>query len=244
MEKAFVLREIRRIASLNSDEPPGITKFVSETGIKPHEWEKYWARWGDALREAGFAPNQWNEGFKEDFLIEKIVELIREIGRFPTLRELRLKAHQDQNFPSVGAFKNRLGSKEQTVSKVLGYCRGKGGQEDIVNLCESTAKTLKAKEIPDPAGSEISAEKLGHVYLMKSGRFYKIGKTNSIGRREYDLAIQLAEKPTTLHIIKTDDPDGIEAYWHTRFKAKRKGGEWFDLSASDVKAFKRWLRIV
>ena len=79
---------------------------------------------------------------------------------------------------------------------------------------------------------------------MKSGKFHKIGKTNSIGRREYDLAIQLPEKPTTIHVIKTDDPDGIEAYWHKRFEAKRKGGEWFDLSSSDVKAFKRWLRIV
>ncbi|HKN88610.1 MAG TPA: GIY-YIG nuclease family protein [Nitrospiraceae bacterium] len=59
------------------------------------------------------------------------------------------------------------------------------------------------------------------------------------GRREYELALQLPEKAVTLHIIRTDDPIGIEASWHQRFDTQRKNGEWFDLFSDDVAAFKR-----
>lgn len=38
----------------------------------------------------------------------------------------------------------------------------------------------------------------------------------------------------TVHTLKPDDPDRIEAYWHLRFVAKHKDGEWFDLYRPDV----------
>ena len=87
------------------------------------------------------------------------------------------------------------------------------------------------------------ASESGEVYLFKSGRYYKIGKTIDTVRRGNELRIQLAEKIDLIHSIKTDDPSGIESYWHRRFDSKRMNGEWFDLNSSDVKAFKQWKRI-
>jgi hypothetical protein len=39
------------------------------------------------------------------------------------------------------------------------------------------------------------------------------------------LAIQLPERAEQIHAIKTDDPVGIERYWHQRFADRRKNSE-------------------
>ena len=105
----------------------------------------------------------------------------------------------------------------------------------MIQLCRTRADRPPKEPAPDTRGSE----EVGLVYLLRSGRYYKIGKTNAAGRRERELAIQLPEKSATVHVIRTDDPTGIEAYWHKRFESKRKHGEWFELRTYDVNAFKR-----
>lgn len=74
---------------------------------------------------------------------------------------------------------------------------------------------------------------------MKSGKNYKIGKTNSFNRRQYEIGLQMPKSIQPIHSIETDDPNGIELYWHNRFKEKRLNGEWFELSNDEVNIFKR-----
>lgn len=229
-----ILDEIKRTAKENGGAPLGKRRFLQETGIRYEDWfGKYWVRWGDALQEAGFAPNKIQDAFSEDVLVEKYIALARELGHIPVRGELMMKRHSDRSFPNSKAYE-RFGSKAQLVAKVREYCRDHAGFEDIVQFCPA---------IP-PGDEKTDREKVkpvadGCVYLLKAGRHYKIGKTNAIGRREYELAIQLPQKPRTVHVIRTDDPGGIEAYWHTRFAAKRTNGEWFELDDADVRAFKR-----
>lgn len=235
MDKQYILDEIKRTAEINGGTPLGIDRFYKETGIRRSDWHgKYWARWGDALIEAGYEPNKLQGSYDDQYVIEKLVSLIKELGKFPTSGEIKLKARQEKDFPYHNVF-NRVGKKAELVDKVVQYCNEKGGFEDVLKICQAVA----VPGLPETDNSRNNQPSDGYVYLMKSGKYYKIGRTAALGRREYELGIQLPDKIKTIHTIKTDDPCGIEAYWHERFQDKRKNGEWFELTADDVKAFKR-----
>ncbi|HYW46710.1 MAG TPA: GIY-YIG nuclease family protein [Bryobacteraceae bacterium] len=235
MDKRHILEEIKRTARANGGKPLGKERFYQETGINESDWlGKHWARWGDAVRESGLEPNRMQGALDEHDLIEKFVGLMRELGKFPTANEVKLKARRTPGFPWHNTF-TRFGSKHEFAARIQEYCRERVGYDDVVTLCT-------AIEAPDPlpADDDVEPEEnYGFVYLMKSGRYYKIGRTGHVGGRERDLAIQMPDKLNTVHFIRTDDPVGIEAYWHNRFDTNRKNGEWFDLTSADVKAFKR-----
>lgn len=218
MDKQHILAEIKRTAQANNGAPLGVARFFQETGIRITDWEgKLWVRWGDALREAGFEPNQFNMAYDERLLIEKFISLMRELHRFPLSRELKMKSHTDENFPSPNPFK-RLGSKQQLAKRILDYCVAREGHEDVAALCSPIASQNVSPK--DAADSDEGV--IGFVYLMKSGFYYKLGRSNAVGRREYELTIQMPERLSTIHVIRTDDPAGIETYWHRRFESKRK----------------------
>jgi hypothetical protein len=236
VDKNFILAEIKRTAEQNDGVALGRAKFETLTGIKQTDWYgKYWSRWGDALAEAGFTPNTLQAPYEELQLVQPLALLVRELGRFPVEAELRIKARSDKSFPSHSAFA-KLGPKGDRARKVLDYCAATPGFDDVAAICRPLAD---AEPAPRHEPEDDTETPFGYVYLARMGKHYKIGRTASVGRREYELAIQLPEKLTLVHTITTDDPPGIEAYWHNRFADRRGNGEWFTLSAQDVKAFRR-----
>lgn len=236
MTKQHIIDEIRRTAKENGGVPLGVGRFLKATGIRESDWRgRFWVRWNDAVREAGFQPNQKQGAIDDSVLLEKLVGLIRELGHFPVAAEIRLKDANDPDFPNLKTY-GRFGVKRELVARVRSYCESKLGHEDVVTIL---AAATTDEEIGPQKDGKATEPAFGFVYLMKSGKHYKIGRSNAVGRREYELGILLPDPPSTVHKIKTDDPAGIEAYWHRRFDAKRKGGEWFELVAADVKAFRR-----
>jgi len=237
MNKQHILVEIRRTAEANGGKPLGHREFSNATGIQEGDWSgRYWARWSDAVREAGYAPNSMSVAYTEDVLLGKLAQLARELGKFPVWAEVDLARRSDATFPTEKSYR-RFGGKAKLTKKLKEYCEARPDLHDVAQLC-GTVQLPDDMPLREDAVEDDQLE-IGFVYLMKSGRYYKIGHTNAAGRREREITLQLPEKATTMHVIRTDDPPGIEKYWHQRFAEKRRNGEWFELTGADVRAFKR-----
>jgi hypothetical protein len=236
--KTHILNEIKRTAAENDHTPLGWRRFSEETGIKLDDlYKNSLARYSDACILAGYVPNKLTIAYIESELLDKYANLVKELGRLPGKGDLRVKTHADSSFPHDKTLSRGLGGKTELITKLLIYCRSRPEFATVVQLCES----YMPRNLDEPNDSAHQEGEIGYVYLVKHGarREFKIGRTNNALRREGEISIELPERVKPVHVISTDDPAGIEAYWHRRFADKRKNGEWFELTVADVTAFKR-----
>lgn len=242
MTKDQILAEIKRLAVANGGVPPGMGEFKAHTGVRREDWLGiHWRSWGDAVREAGFAPNTPPPRIEETELLRRYALLIRELGHSPARVDLRLKKRRDQTFPSHTTFVNHFGSYPAIRTRAYAFCLDNA---DLTDVAELLAPSVEQESDPATPPVELRSQ-TGYVYLVQHGSRseYKIGKTFNPLRREGEIRLQLPEKLKPIHYIETDDPTGVEEYWHRRFAVKRKEGEWFALDREDISAFKRWKRI-
>jgi hypothetical protein len=235
-----ILAEIRRTAEENGGRPLGFRRFEEVTGVGPYAWGRYWAQFSEAQREAGLEPTKWNPALDTDRVIEQYVGVMRRLGKIPTFNELRVERNNDPTLPDRRTL-TRMGGKNELLARVIAYCAERPDYADVLALCEAEYKPGVTRD-GWPAATNGTAG--GFVYLAKGHRGeYKIGRTNLVDRRVSELGATLPVELELVHDIRTDDPAGVEAYWHARFAGQRMRGEWFRLTAADVKAFKRWRRI-
>lgn len=241
-ERDVILAELRRTAAENGGAPLGRVRFCRLTGITEYEITRHWAKFSDALVEAGLAPNNLVVRTSDEALMEALVGLIRQLGKVPTTAEIRVARTKDPSIPSTGTFE-RLGNKAARIAKLIAYCHAREGYDDVAAICTATQSRKREGDTTSDLPGQSS---YGFVYLARDhGGVYKIGRTNLVDRRMAELGAKAPAELELIHYIKTDDPAGVEAYWHRRFESagKRMRGEWFRLDRSDVAAFRRWRRI-
>ena len=243
--KRAIINEIRRTAEKNRGVPLGMVRFYQATGIKISDWRgKLWLRWSDALRAAGFEPNNKTYAYPEKFLLDSFIGLMRELGHFPTATELQQKGYHNRDFPSHMAFKSRWGSKGQQAEHIAAYCRRQEDYGDILEMCEQIRQQERF-----PAHPPVQAQGMnGYVYLVKArrkwGTFYKLHWSSMRLHKSRYLSTRNGQpylKNGAVHLIRTDDPEGICAYWRQRFAPKcqrRREGECYRLTTADLQAFK------
>lgn len=238
--KDEILEAIRDSAAKNGGTPVGRGRLERLTGVTEYAVSKYWPTYNLALAEAGFRPNTLQGRTDDTTVLDRFIGLTRDLGHVPTASELRIARTHDSSFPSNGVFA-RFGSKAHRVESALHRCRGRGNLDDVVAILE--ASRTPGNERVDSISRQVSPL-ASFVYLAQGHKGeYKIGRTNLVDRRLAELGTKSAVELTLIHEIKTDDPVGVEGYWHQRFAEKQMRGEWFRLTATDVSAFRRWRRI-
>lgn len=226
-----IIDEIRRLAG-EIGRSPGKTLFQRETSIPETHWYgRYWLSWGDALKEAGLSANRVPPKISREELLSTYAMAVRHHGAVPTRAQLRLYAQNNSNFPAQTTFNKTFRDKKRLVAALAEFVRKNDEFGDLVKLLPQP-KTSADDDTSAPIGE-------GFVYLLKSGDYFKVGRSNELERRVKQISVQLPESATLEHAIRTDDPPGIEAYWHRRFAECRANGEWFKLTKADIRAFKR-----
>jgi hypothetical protein len=226
-----IIAEIRRIAAAHGGKPPGSSAFERATGIPSHKWRGvHWVGWSDALAEAGFGPNAWQERLDSDQLIARVADIVLRLGHVPSNSEMLLLRRSDESVPHPKTLRTHFGSSAGVVEALRSIAASDPGR----------AKLAEMLPVPrDRTKRPTSNVGLGYVYLIKWGDHFKIGRSDDPGRALKEIRAQLPTSASIIHVIETDDPVGIEAYWHNRFADRRLRGEWFDLSADNIRAFQR-----
>ena len=233
MTKDSILKLLREIAEVEGGDV-SMRRFIAMSGIKEKQiLGVHWPTWNDAKREAGLETQAFaRERLQDDSLIPAIARLMSTLGRWPTENELRLAKKQDSKVPSTKVFR-RLLNDRNFLRKLHTHCEAIPNEEGLLS---AISDKLRDSLLED----SISVTTVGYVYMMRSGRRYKIGFTTSPSRRHREVRLDLPDRTDLVHSIETDDPRGIEAYWHNRFANQRvRDTEFFELSAADVAAFKK-----
>ena len=159
---------------------------------------------------------------------------------FPHVPPETRRHGSDASFPSWEAFTRRKKEGPQnSLREILhAWCAASADFTDVADILKSGTQS------PQVQRSSHSRQVVkGFVYLMRygsSGKVYKIGVAENVPRRHAQIRMMAPQDLRIVHSIPSDDPYGIEQYWHTRFAEKIVEGkkELFHLSAVDVAAFK------
>ena len=167
-----IIAEIRRLAEANEGQPPGCQIFEAETGIRYAEWYGiHWARWRDALTEAGYAPNTIQTKLDADAVLQKVVEAYRHFGRVARDGELRLYGRSHSDVPAHTTISNHFGGKAALIEAVRDWTTSRTEFQDVLALHLPPASALQTKK---------RAARDGCVYLIQAGQHYKIGRSDEL----------------------------------------------------------------
>lgn len=235
-EKAILL--IHDLAARNGGKV-SLRSFIDEAGIPEQRLRKslWFTGWNNLLQEIGLSTNQFFvDRTSDEDIAGAVAELVARLKHWPTEDEFVREKKVSPTFPDISLI--RRAKKSGKLRSLLEHYRP---DDEASAIVRDNAKLLPVAPNEDETDEgDPSVRVQGFVYMLRNDRRYKIGFTKSPIRRFREVRLELPDETIRVHAIETDDPIGIESYWHKRFASKRiRDSEWFELDGNDIRAFKR-----
>ncbi|WP_197387758.1 GIY-YIG nuclease family protein [Ralstonia pseudosolanacearum] len=231
MKKEDVVQRILELAACHGGR---VSKklFLQETGISEGRLrgQLWFPGWNSLLAQIGVQTNEFSRArTSDDEVAAAVAELSKRLGRWPTEDEFVREKKANESFPTLTVIR-----RAKKSGRLWGILRNYRAEDVTYSVVRSIAESRAEEEREPQIDQDLDAlaRVRGYVYMLRSGQHYKIGFTSSPVRRFREVRIELPDETVQVHAIETDDPKGIEAYWHKRFAEKRiRNSEWFKLDA-------------
>ena len=134
MNPDTIINEIQRLANENGGKPLGEHLFLTNSGLSRSQlWSAGFSSYSDALIASGFNKNKLNKASDPQVVLAALVELIRNIGRFPTKGHIKAARAKDKSFPSYEGFVTVAGGAFSNLPSIaLQYCQANSIQMLII----------------------------------------------------------------------------------------------------------------
>src|SRR5205085_1814587 len=123
---------------------------------------------------------------EHDSVVPPIANLVSRLGRWPTEAELRLAKRSDPGVPAVKVVR-RLEADADFMASLREHCARTPALVHVEGIIADRHRKHRAAAIPAVATA-------GYVYMMRSGKRYKIGRTSSPTRRHREVRLDLPER--------------------------------------------------
>src|SRR5437660_10219857 len=112
-----ILSEISKFVAANEGQIPGERTFATATRIKGSAWKgKHWARWSDAVREAGYDPNAMNQTIPEQDILDQRAGFSTKLAYFPVRPEATRRPRATPGVPVSQTKKERYGGMSRAAA--------------------------------------------------------------------------------------------------------------------------------
>ena len=171
MDKPQITRRLTQLASERGGHI-AFRAFIAATGLS-ERWlrdQPWFQGWNALLKEVGLETKSFKvDRTPPETIAEAVAELITRSGKWPTEDELRREKAQNASFPSATIISpmRKTGELARLIVEL-----------GVVRPGFAAAAEIAAKHqvhAPDAVGVDERVK--GYVYMLRSGRSYKIGKS-------------------------------------------------------------------